>query len=198
MLNLRNTNQLQTIGEIVARGGATPEPPTPPVTASYSDGLGRSQYSVGFGGQGSPAYTASAFTTSSIYYVPPTVADSGSLVAPFLPSATGSVDWKGYFKASTTETYTFFLSIDDQSTIWIGNEATASLPLTASALVNALPGPEKSGSIALVSGSLYPMLVWYSAHASFDYFTASFSTPTITKTTDFTGYTLCNSASLGF
>lgn len=197
MLYLRNTNQLQTLGQEIVRGTSV-TPPVPPTASVYFDGLGRSEYSVGFGAQGSPAYTASAFTTSSIYYVPPTVADSGSLVTTFLPLSTGSVDWKGYFKASTTETYTFFLDSDDGSTLWIGNEATASLPLTASALVNIGAAQSKSGSISLTSGSYYPMLVWYTAHAVPDYFTASFSTPTISKTSNFTGYTYCNTSSLGF
>ena len=197
MLYLRNTNQVQTLAQAIERGTSV-TPPEPPVTSSYFNGLGRTQWSVGFGAQGAPAYTASAFSTSSIYLTGSTVVDSGSLVTTILPATTGSAQWKGYFKASTTETYAFYLQSDDRSTLWIGNDATASLPLTASSLVNNGSSQTTTGSISLTSGSYYPMLVWYTAHASPDYFSASFSTPTITKTTDFTNYTFCNTASLGF
>ena len=92
------------------------------------------------------------------------------------------------------------MNTDDQSLLWIGNEATASLPLTSSALVNIVTsGDNKSGSIALVSGSYYPMRIEYTGVVvGTDYISASFSTPTITKTGNFTGYTYCNTASLGF
>ena len=202
MLYLRNTNQIQSLAQQVVRGPAG-VPPEPPVTSSYFNGLGRAQWSVGFGAGGQPPITASSFVTSSIYWTPPIVVDSGSLQPSFLEPGsvtTGSAQWTGYFKPSTTETYSFYLFDDDYAAIWIGNAATASAPLTASALLQAgtVLGFSATGSISLTSGSLVPMLVWYTAHAAFDYFTASFSTPTITKTTDFTGYTFCNTASLGF
>jgi hypothetical protein len=200
MLYLRNTNQLQTLGQDFVRGTSV-TPPEPPVTSSYFSGLGRTQYQPGFGGQGAPAFTPSAFTGSQ-YQIGTAIADSGSLQPSFLTSGsvnTGSAQWLGYFLPSTTETYSFFLSNDDQSFWWVGNAATASLPLTASALLAVtVSGTNATGSIALTSGSYLPVRIQYTGVAAPDFFTASFSTPTITKTSDFTNYTFCNTASLGF
>ena len=174
-------------------------PPEPPVTGSYFDGLGRTQYKPAFGGQGAPAFTPSAFTGSA-FVSGSTVVDSGSLQPTFiLANDTGSAQWLGYFKPSTTETYSFFLFLDDAAYWWVGNAATASLPTTASALLAVTTsGTSATGSISLTSGSYVPVRIQYTGVAPFDYFTASFSTPTITKTTDFTNYTFCNTASLGF
>ena len=200
MLYLRNTNQLQTLGQEIVRGTSV-TPPEPPVTSSYFDGLGRTQYQPGFGGQGAPAFTPSSFTGSQ-YQIGTAIADSGSLQPTFLTSGsvnTGSAQWLGYFKPSTTETYSFYLNTDDTSYWWVGNAATASLPLTSSALVSNIPPyTGYTGSIALTSGSYVPVRIQYTGVAGPDYFSASFSTPTITKTTDFTNYTFCNTASLGF
>jgi hypothetical protein len=201
MLYLRNTNQIQSLAQQVVRGPAGVPPPEPPVTASYFNGLGRTQYQPAFGGQGAPAFTPSAFTGSQ-YQIGTAIANSGSLQPSFLTSGsvnTGSAQWLGYFLPSTTETYSFFLRTDDSSTWWVGNAATASLPLTASALLAVtVSGTSATGSIALTSGSYLPVRIQYTGVAAFDFFTASFSTPTITKTTDFTNYTFCNTASLGF
>jgi hypothetical protein len=200
MLYLRNTNQLQTLGQEIVRGTSV-TPPEPPVTSSYFSGLGRTEYQPAFGGQGAPAFTPSSYTGSQ-YVSGSTVADSGSLQPTFLASnLTGSAQWLGYFKPSTTETYTFYLNLDDAAVWWIGNEATASLPLSSSAVVDSTFAPPyivRSGSIALTSGSYVPVKIQYTGVSFPDYFTASFSTPTITQTTDFTGYTFCNTASLGF
>ena len=201
MLYLRNTNQIQSLAQQVVRGPAGVPPPEPPVTGSYFDGLGRTQYQPGFGGQGAPEMIPSSFTGSQ-YQIGTAQLDSGSIQPTFLTSGsvnTGSAQWLGYFKPSTTETYSFYLNTDDISLWWVGNAATASLPLTASALVyNTAPYIGYTGSIALTSGSYVPVRIQYTGVAGPDYFTASFSTPTITKTSDFTNYTFCNTASLGF
>jgi hypothetical protein len=202
MLYLRNTNQVQTLAQAIERG-TSENPPLPPVTGSYFDGLGRTQYQPGFGGGGAPAFTPASFTGSQ-YQIGTAQLDSGSLQPTFLTSGsinTGSAQWLGYFLPSTTETYTFYLDLDDRAIWWFGNEATASLPLSSSAVVNsnfAPPYVVRSGSIALTSGSYVPVKIQYTGVSAPDYFTASFSTPTITKTSDFTNYTFCNTASLGF
>ena len=200
MLYLRNTNQLQSLSQQVNRGPAGAPPPEPPVTSSYFSGLGRTQYQPAFGAQGAPGWTPASFTGSQ-YQIGTAVLDSGSLQPSFLTSGsvnTGSAQWLGYFKPSTTETYSFYLTTDDQSTLWLDAAATASLPLTSSALLNLVSGQTGTGSIALTSGSYYAMRLQYTAQANPDFFTAQFSSPTIIKTTDFTNYTFCNTASLGF
>jgi hypothetical protein len=197
MLYLRNTNQIQSLAQQVQRGPAGTPPPTPVITGSYFSGLGREQY-----------YGAPAVLTSSVWFETAvqsgsTVVDSGSLQPTFIASlVTGSAQWKGYFLPSTTETYTFFGFSDDAFWLWLGNSATASAPTTASAVLGhgttPLGGNRLTGSISLTSGSYYPMRVMYTAVGGPDFMTASFSSPTIIKTDNFTNYTFCNTSSLGF
>jgi hypothetical protein len=195
MLYLRNTNQLQSLSQQVNRGPAdTPPVPPTPVTSSYFDGLGRQAYSAYIDPFTNPNGYATGSTTGSL------VADSGSLQAIFASgSANISNQWLGYFKASTNETYSFFLENDDNAVLWLGNAATASVLTTGSAVLKSVTGrPGNTGSISLTSGSYYPMRLQYADGAGDRYFTSSFSTPTITKTTDYTNYTFCNTSSLGF
>ncbi len=195
MLYLRNTNQLQSLSQQVNRGpaGTPPEPPTPPVTGSYFNGLGRQGY-VGYNDPFvNPNWPDTAVTTGSL------VANSGSLLPFYITGNGSSTQWLGYFKASTTETYSFFLENDDNAVLWLGNAATASVLTTGSAVLKSVTGqPGNTGSISLTSGSYYPMRLQYADGLGTIYFTSSFSTPTITKTTDYTNYTFCNTASLGF
>ena len=167
-------------------------------SASFGNGLGRREWSVGFGAQGAPALVPSSYSYSSIYRTGSLVIDSGSLLTSYLPNVTGSVEWVGYFKPSTTETYTFILNSDDTSRLWIGNNATAIIPTAASALVTNNSSQITSASIALTSGSYYGFRIQYTAHATPDYFTESFRTPTISETTNFTNYTFHNTSSYGF
>ena len=196
MLYLRNTNQIQSLSQQVNRGPAGEPPPTPPVTGSYFNGLGRQAYLGLIDPFANPNGYATGSVTGSI------VVDSGSLVPVFgsdgPPEQYVSNQWLGYFKASTTETYSFFLFNDDNAMLWIGNAATASVLTTGSALLKSPTATPTTGSISLTSGSYYPIRIQYADARGAAYFTSSFSTPTITKTTDYTNYTFCNTASLGF
>lgn len=100
-----------------------------------------------------------------------------------------SWEWLGYFKASTTETYTFYTSSDDGSYLWIGESANN--PTVGNATVNN-GGPhgnsEASGSTELVSGIYYPIRIQFGEIGGGDIMTVSFSTNTISKTTNGTGY----------
>lgn len=165
--------------------------------AEFSDGLARREWNVGFGAQGAPALVPASYTYSSIYRTGSVVIDSGSLAVSYLPNTTGSVEWVGYFKAATTETYTFTLNSDDRSRLWIGPSASVIIPTIATQLVTSLASPA-SASISLTSGSYYAMRLQYTSHAAPDYFTASFRTPTISETTNFTNYTFYNTSSYGF
>ena len=105
-----------------------------------------------------------------------------------------SCQWLGYFKPNTSETYTFFTSSDDASYMWIGSSATTGFS-TANATVNngGLHGTtEKSGSIALTAGTYYPVRIQFGENGGGDVLTFSYSTPTITKTTNVTGLVFYN------
>jgi hypothetical protein len=198
MLYLKNTNQLQSLGGGVLRGPAgQPPPPTPDI--NFYNGLGRTIYSGSI--FISPITQPNSFATASVSQS--VALQDGILIPGFAtvtppPETYKFTQWLGYFKPSTTETYTFFLRVDDDSVLWIGNAATASVLTTGSAVVidDSTP-PIASGSISLVSGSYYPMRLQYSS-GFFDFFTSSFSTPTIPETKDYSGYIFANTASLGF
>lgn len=101
-----------------------------------------------------------------------------------------SWQWTGYFRASSTETYTFYTYSDDGSYLWLGLPAATNYT-TETALVNnggLHGGQEVSGSIALTSGEYYPIRIQFGEYTGGDIMTVSFSTDTITKTTDGSGY----------
>lgn len=97
--------------------------------------------------------------------------------------------WTGYFKAPTTETYTFYTSSDDASMAWIGDVAKSGWTLGNAVVDNSgLHGTlEKSGTIGLVAGRYYPIQVFFGEAGTADVLTFSYSTPSITKTSDLTG-----------
>lgn len=102
---------------------------------------------------------------------------------------TVSTEWLGYFTPNTTETYTFYLKSDDGSYLWLGDIALNGYT-TENALVNnggTHGAIEKSGSISLISGSVYPIRIQFGDEFGIEQFTASYSTDTISKTTDFSG-----------
>lgn len=100
-----------------------------------------------------------------------------------------SWEWIGYFKPSTTEEYTFYTSSDDGSYLWIGESANN--PTLLNVLVNN-GGPhgdqEVSASINLVANTYYPIRIQFGEIGGGDIITVSFSTNTISKTTNGTGY----------
>lgn len=97
--------------------------------------------------------------------------------------------WTGYFKAPTTETYTFYISSDDASMLWVGDVAKNGWTLGNAIVDNGgLHGAtEKSGTIYLLAGRYYPIQVFFGEATVDDSLTFSYSTPTISKTTNLTG-----------
>lgn len=111
-----------------------------------------------------------------------------------------SCQWLGYFKPTTTETYTFYTSSDDASYMWIGSNAQSGFT-TANATVNnggAHGNTEKFGTIALTAGVYYPIRVQFGEIGGGDVLTFNYSTPTITKTTNLTGLIFYNSITNNF
>ena len=74
-----------------------------------------------------------------------------------------SWEFKGYFRAPATGTYTFYTTSDDASYLWIGSTAQTGFT-TGNALVNngGLHGwRSAAGTINLVAGTYYPIRVQY-------------------------------------
>ena len=111
-----------------------------------------------------------------------------------------NVQWLGYFKPTTTETYTFFTNSDDASYMWIGANALSGFT-TANATVNngGLHGNvETSGTTALTAGVYYPVRMQFGENSGGDVFGFNYSTPTILKTTNVTGLVFYNPSTNGF
>jgi hypothetical protein len=111
-----------------------------------------------------------------------------------------SCQWLGYFKPTTTETYTFYTSSDDASYVWLGDNAITGFT-TVNATVNnggAHGTTEKSGTIALTAGVYYPIRIQFGEQGGGDVLTFNFSTPTITKTSNVTGLVFYNAATNNF
>jgi hypothetical protein len=111
-----------------------------------------------------------------------------------------SVQWLGYFKPTTTQTYTLYISSDDGSYLWIGANALSGFT-TANANINnggAHGNQERSGTVALTAGTYYPIRIQFGEIGGGDVLSFNYSTPTITKTTNVTGLVFYNPATNGF
>lgn len=97
--------------------------------------------------------------------------------------------WTGYFRAPTSETYTFYTLSDDSSLVWVGDAALSGWTIENATVDNSgLHGPqEASGTVSLVAGQYYPIQVFFGEMGGGDVLEFSYSTPTISKTTDLTG-----------
>lgn len=111
-----------------------------------------------------------------------------------------SVQWLGYFKPTTTQTYTFTLSSDDASYMWIGPTAVTGFT-TSNALINN-GGPHGnraiSGSIALTADQYYTVRIQFGEINGGDILTFNYQTPTIGQTSIVTGLVFYNPATNGF
>jgi len=111
-----------------------------------------------------------------------------------------SCQWLGYFLPSTTQTYTFYTSSDDASYVWVGSNAISEFttlnPVVANGGLHGLQ--ERSGTISLTAGVYYPIRIQYGENTGGDMLIFSYSTPTITQTTDVTGRVFYNPTTNGF
>ena len=90
-------------------------------------------------------------------------------------------EWNGFFKPSSSELYTFYTSSDDSSLLWINDILVVNN--------GGLHGnSEQSGSINLVADTYYPIKIQFGEYGGGDILTVSFSSDTISKTTDGNGY----------
>lgn len=151
---------------------------------SYLSGIKRDYYNVGYYDDDprwfsheSPAYTTYPI---SVIEEPLDVSD---------PPDNFSVRWTGYFKAPTSETYTFYLESDDASAMWIGDAAKIGWRLDNALIDNSgVHGAiEKTASVNLTAGTYYPLQVVFGESTGGSILTFSYSTPMISKTTDLSG-----------
>jgi hypothetical protein len=173
-------------------GFAGPISPRPTPGVVYSAGLYRTTYTGYFADSVSWFATATATATT----VQTTVIED--------PDTEGgnsfSMQWLGYFLPTTTETYTFFLSSDDASYLWIGSNALSGFTTANATVANGgLHGnEERSGTAALTAGVYYPIRIQFGENGGGDVLSFNHSTATIGKTTNVTGKVFYNPATNGF
>ncbi len=158
----------------------------------YSAGLFRTTYTGYFNDVVSFFGTATATaTTVQTTVIEEPVTDDGSNF---------SMQWLGYFRPTTTETYTLFLSSDDASYLWIGSNALSGFTTANATVINGgLHGNiEKSGTAALTAGVYYPIRIQYGEQNGGDVMSFNHETATIGKTTNVTGKVFYNPATNGF
>jgi hypothetical protein len=137
------------------------------------------------------------------WFATATLVDSAVNTSPINDGFDGdgfSVQWLGYFLATTTETYTFYTTSDDASYLWIGSTALQNFT-TSNATVNngGLHAPvEQSGTSSLVAGTYYPIRMQMGELGGGDVMEVRISTPTIAKTTDLSPYIFYNVYTNGF
>jgi len=132
---------------------------------------------------------------------PATSVQTTSISEPATDDGSGfSCQWIGYFKPTTSETYTFYTSSDDASYMWIGSNAQSGFTtLNATVKNGGLHGNAESfGTIALTAGIYYPIRIQFGEQSGGDVLTFNYSTPTITKTTNVTGLVFYNPSTNGF
>jgi hypothetical protein len=118
-----------------------------------------------------------------------------------------SWQWLGYFRARTSENYTFYTASDDASYLWIGDSAKFGFTKENSIVNNGGPHAvqERSGSISLVAGIYYPIRIQFGEAGGGDEVSVSFTTPSISRLnngvtyySDGLGFFYYNSASNSF
>lgn len=165
---------------------------------TYTAGLYRTTYS-GYHNE-NPSFFATA-TPQTFGSNPSTSVQTTSITEPSSDDGSSfSVQWLGYFKPTTTQTYTLYISSDDGSYLWIGANALSGFT-TANANINnggAHGNQESYGTVSLTAGTYYPIRMQFGEIGGGDVFTFNYSTSTISKTTNVTGLVFYNSSTNGF
>ena len=178
-------------GTVIVTSGSITVNDTSLTASGDTAGLYRTTYTGYFADD--PAFFATATVSSAAVNLSP-IGDGDPGFEPF------SVQLLGYFKPTTTETHTFFLTSDDASFMWLGATAVTGFT-TANAFINngGVHGSEEvSASIALTAGVYYPIRIQMGDQSGGDVLVFSYSTPTIVQTATVTGKIFYNSATNGF
>jgi RHS repeat-associated protein len=107
-------------------------------------------------------YQAANFSGSTVDRLDPVIdfpATGGSI-----PANTGSAMWTGTLTAQYTDTYTFNISSDGNPSLWVGNSDTSTPPLIDGSGQTSYQ--KLSGTISLVAGQTYPVILKYVVRSS--------------------------------
>jgi hypothetical protein len=106
-----------------------------------------------------------------------------------------SVEWYGLFYAPISGTYTFYLTSDDTSVVWIGSNALSGYTTSNALFYTLLVYTEVSATLSLTAGTYYPIRFQYGAGGG-DTLRFSFTPPGGTRVYDGTGYFFCQSRNI--
>ena len=179
-----------TSGTILVTSGSVTVNDTSLTASGDTAGLYRTTYTGYFADD--PTFFATATVNATAVNLSP-IRDGDPGFEPF------STQHLGYFKPATTETYTFYLTSDDASFMWLGANAVSGFN-TGNAFINngGVHGSnEVSASIALTAGVYYPIRIQYGDQSGGDVLQFEFSTPTIAKDENVTGLIFYNSTTNG-
>lgn len=147
--------------------------------AGFQQGLYKRTYSGYFTG---PTWFATATQTAIAKVV-------GAISIGSIPITT-SIQILGWFKAPYTETFTFTLSSDDQSYLWVGPNAQSGF-IVGNALVSANVSTS-TGTIALTKGQIYAFRLQVGNNGGPGSLGLSVSSPSLPDTQDLTGLSFFN------
>ena len=92
----------------------------------------------------------------------------------------------GYFLSDYTGVWTFSMTSDDASNFWIGNNAVSGYTIPNALISSTYNTGAVTGTVNLVAGSYYPILIMYGNGAAGGSLSLSYSHPGQSSTTDYT------------
>jgi hypothetical protein len=148
-------------------------------TPNVLSGLWRSQYNGYFGDDAEFAGSAGQGVNSPNWFdtqIPTESIQVTDFSKPNIGTALVSFQWIGYFRAPHTANYTFYITSDDESYFWIGNNAITNYT-TANANIWTWSGAGETASdpILLTAGQYYPIRVQWGNATGVNSFSISWS-----------------------
>ena len=160
---------------------------TPATPKGLLDGLTWKYY------DGASGYSVSYYTTNTYRNIgrSTNTTNINTLTNGIYPVSNGdyySVEIFGYFRATVSGTYTFSISSDDGTYIWIGPNALVGYTTSNANMNNAGNNALISCTVTLLAGTYYPIRIHYVEVAGGDDLTFSFTPPGGTQTYNGQGY----------
>ncbi len=107
-----------------------------------------------------------------------------------------SVEWYGLFFAPITGSYTFYLSSDNYSYFWIGQNALSGYTVANSNISAEWDMGERNATISLTGGQYYPFRLQFGDAGGGAYFKFSWAPPSGVRVYEGTGYLFCQTRNL--
>jgi len=167
----------------------------------YITGLWRSLYD-GYFGEGANGGASGKQANSPTWFDTQTPTESIQVTdfsKPNIGVSLASAQWLGYFRAPHTADYTFYITSDDESYFWIGNNAVTNYTTTNADIWTWVGlGEIASNPISLEQGKYYPIRSQWGNATGLNSFSISWSNTITAKTSDFTGLLFYDTTGPGF